>query len=228
MLSNLNNQFYHKMKAIHYITLIALVMLLSSCGKDISTDTEEDMVGHGYAFPRISYWVCMSFVDGEGNDLATPLISAGDDRNPLHANPEKYNLDILLSDGSKQDVENVEYFQIYNHFGNDGRYYLFNDFFMYSADLQNQLTYKITCPTVFGDNSVHEIVTCWIDDPAVAYKKDPGHVYDSEGHRIMQQTPQCTSATFDGKEILVKKIVFTQDMKGKEYYSYFLDIVLDR
>ena len=213
-------------KAILAFSMI--VMMLTSCGKGLSPEEEGVGTGQGFAAPVIRYWVGISFTDSDGNDLTTPLISGSGDRNPLFANPEKYNLAILLADGSKQDVENMEYFQMYNHFGNGGRYYLFNDFFMYSADLQKELTYRIKSQTIFGDDAEHEIVTYWIDDPDVAYKKDPEHVYDADDHRIMQQTPQCTSATIAGKAVTVNKAVLGQDINGKDYYTYLIDIVLDR
>ena len=213
-------------KAILAFSMV--VMMLSSCDKTITPSAEEDPIGYSAVHPVIRYWVSISFLDTEGNDLTAPLISGSGDRNPLIANPGKYDLDIYLSDSSKQDVENLEYFQMYNHFGNDGRYYLLNDFFMYSAELQQELTYKIKSPTIFGDDAEHEIVTCWVDDSAVAYKKDPEHVYDADGHRIMQQTPQCTSATIAGKAVTVNKAVLGKDINGKEYYTYLIDIVLDR
>ena len=209
--------------------LAVICLMLSSCGKELSPDVEMDVKGQDCALPVIWYWVGISFIDADGNDLTTPLIyRSGHDRNPLFANPEKYNLDILLEDGSKQDAENLEYFQMYNHFGNDGHYYLFNEFFMYSADLQKELVYEINCPTVFGDNAVHEIVTCWIDDPEVAYKIDPEHVYDADNHRILQQTPQCISATIAGRALDVNKAVIMHGINGKDYYTYLIDIVLDR
>ena len=85
--------------------------------------------------------------------------------------------------------------------------------------LQEYLTYKITCPTIFGDNSVHEIIAYWDNDSVVAY--------DADDNRTWAQYPDCIKAVFDGREILVKKYLFNKT-EYRNNYVYFIDIVLNK
>ena len=150
-------------------------------------------------------------------------------------NPAKYNLDIILPnphdswdnsiynfratngftpDVNKPSLTMKKYDERYNctsSFGaqyqeGDGNWYLINTFISPAMNgIQNYLTYKITCPTIFGDNSVHELIVMWNSDSHVSDKdRNSGDLF-----------PEATNATFEGKTVSINKLGF-------------IDIVLDR
>ncbi len=172
-------------------------------------------------------------------------------------NPDMYGLDISLSNqlhefqyiNSPKPVferKTGPYFkmakydnnyQLTSNFGQevytegDGKYYLSNEYgtpICHYADdnydriieepIQDHITYKISCPTIFGDNSVHELVAYWAEDP--------DNSYDPQDARTWYLYPKCIKASFDGKEIAVKRVVVSST-EDKDYYSYFVDVVLD-
>ena len=167
--------------------------------------------------------------------------------------PNKYTLDIILPNpheswdntiynfkatyGFRPDVNKpyftmIKYDENYNmtsFFGGDykegnGSWYLTNTFASPVINgWQNYLTYKITIPSLFGDNSVHDLIVYWGDDPL--------NVRD-ETHPIIY--PEAVEATFDGKDFAVKKKVQVEHYElgtgdiDNVRMQYFLDIVLDR
>lgn len=229
------------MKILRLASLLAMVLSLSGCSKEIVPEVE-DIIRRSNT-PVVRYWTCVSFLDSSGNDLVSRLMPKGDISNWRGGiDSGQYDLCIYLADGSKTDIVNLEYYSMYNFFGDypdfekqygkyDGRYYLYNDFmypYMVPTDFQSMLTFKVTCPTIFGDNSVHELVTYWGDDPNVTNKSEKeSMVYDSDGNPIYCQYPQCKRASFDGKKASVKKAIFFRS-QSRDYYSYFIDIVLDK
>ena len=230
------------MKQFHYYFLIAIVsLLIQGCNND-------DYVpgGHDLDF----YWLTVSFKDASGKDLVAPLADERwrmeADKNlsdwPGTINPERYKLDIILSNpheswdntiynsraraGYSPDV-NRPYFSIskYNadyegtltYTGDDidGCCYLFSNFNIPAINgVQNTLSYKITCPTIFGDSSIHEIVTYWTDN-------------SKDTNKVSSRRPECKAAKFDGNEVLVKKVL-VDATSNQKYYSYFVDIILDK
>ena len=79
---------------------------------------------------------------------------------------------------------------------------------------QKTISYKIICPTIFGDNSTHEIVTYWSYDSVVPATLSKTWTFE--------QFPTCFSATFDGKEV---PVLYFQE---NHIMNHFIDIVLDR
>lgn len=235
------------MKTIKTALIIAIVALATvGCNKSALNSDDINIadieLGYDAAHPRFSYLLCVGFLDSKGNDLTAPLAveqskEEGKDWNGP-ADPARYNLNIILSNGVQSDSENLDSFTMYNFFARvpefekqygryDGHYFLFNHYFDY-FEPESCLTYQITCPTVFGDNSVHELVTWWGDDPEVAYRgEEYAQAYDSDGNRIMDQYLQCTKALFDGREVSIKRAVFYVGPNNRAYYSHFIDIVLD-
>lgn len=194
------------------------------------------------------YWLNVNFKDIAGNDLVALLgkecwESAAD---PSYwdgrINPDLYQLDVILSnphaswnnniynsrarEGFIPDVNRPYFFMvIYNEEDEvalssfkgasetEGYCYLFSNFHIPAINgIQDSLTYKIMCPTIFGDNLIHEITAYWKEN-----------LKDSEGARY----PECINATYDGKEVQVKKLLVDSAV-NRNYYSYFIDIVLDR
>lgn len=79
-------------------------------------------------------------------------------------------------------------------------------------EMDTELTYRITCPTVFGDNEPHNLVTYW---------------EESEDRIGMSAFPKCIRAVYDGKEIQVEKIPKVwEDSSGNGIY-YLMRIVLN-
>ena len=113
----------------------------------------------------------------------------------------------------------------------DRQYYLQNTFSDGCGNgLQDHLTYRFSCPTIFGDDSVHEIIAYWAEED-VKYAIS-----------AMQQFPKCTKVMFDGEEIaFANRAYIPKDFRVKEgmidperamlpreYYAAFVDIVLDK
>lgn len=235
------------MKTIRFYLMLSIVSLsLLGCGKN-------NFLPGSDAMKMDYYWLTVSFKDASGKDLVAKL---GDERwvssrNQSswagEINPERYKLDIVLSNPheswdntiyntrAKEGVfapdVNQPYFMIAkydeNHVGTltykgedsiEGDCYLFSNFNIPAINgIQNTLTYKITCPTIFGDNATHEIVTWWKE----------GQSFPKDSDEIIFRYPECKSSTFDGKDVIVKKVL-VDSANSKEYYSYFIDIVIDK
>lgn len=162
-------------------------------------------------------------------------------------NPDKYKLDIILSnphetwdnniyntrakDGVIPDVNrpylsiakyNEDYKGTLTYKGEelDGYCYLFSNFNIPAINgIQKSLTYKITCPSIFGDNQIHEIVTYWGDDTEVADNAKKG--------KAIFRYPECKGAMYGGKDVTVTKVEVEASV-SRRYYGYFIDIVLDK
>jgi len=78
---------------------------------------------------------------------------------------------------------------------------------------QEALTYKLSCPTVFGDNNVHDIKATW---------------GEGEDKSYLEIYPSCTSVEIDGQKLTPRRGVSYLDNNGTVYISYFADIVIDR
>lgn len=222
------------MKTLHYSFLLAtIVVLISGCGKEIEPSSE------GSISPVDDYILFISFKDASGNDLVAPL---GEEKwnNPGdisywsgEINPDKYNLNIVSSSPSVPTSNpnyipaNTRPYFLMDKFDEnykykeegDGIWYLSNETHWNGrSGIQEYLTYKITCPTIFGDSSIHELVTWWDKDPLVAE-----HTKDRKTGALY---PECKKATFDGKDYSVKQVKLENG--SWTFYGYFIDIVLDR
>lgn len=94
----------------------------------------------------------------------------------------------------------------------------FIDDYIKDNPIQDSIVYKLTCPKIFGDNKVHNLVTYWEDDP----------FFRSDTPKALEQFylyPHCYKALFDGKEVLVNAV---PRQTNREYYDYYIDIVLDK
>lgn len=129
-------------------------------------------------------------------------------------------------------------YQLTDYSDEEGRYYLSNKFgypriggldiqlasgigdYIKDNPRQDYIIYKLSCPTIFGDNTVHELVTYWGDD--LCFPPD-----DPEAEEQWMLYPNCTKAIFDGKEVPVKTVV-TSSYDWRDFYDHFIDIVLDK
>ena len=236
------------MRTIRYILFFTPVFLLLF-GCDKSLLREEYPVGD--FMPSYTYLLSISFKNNSGDDLVSPL--AEEQWKPTtdysnwagEINPDRYNLKVILSNPHESwdnsiynfkahdgfiptahtpSLQIVKYYEDYPLFKEkygevDGCNWLLSNFHSPGINgLQNSLTYRITCPTIFGDNSAHEIIAYW--------EKDPGMTYDAENSLTWSQYPECTKAIFDGDEVHIMKYVFAKT-EFREYYTYFLDIVIN-
>lgn len=241
---------YYNMKRI-ILSLLLVCVTISGCKGIIQ---EEEFLPEAHSdLPHDVYRIGISFHNASGDDLIIPL---GDERwKPGNdqswwggINPKHYNLDILLpnpheswdnsiynfraSAGYLPD-ENRPSFQMikYDHnykcssfFGGqysegEGSWYLISTFQCPAINgLQDYLTYHIVCPIIFGDNLSHELVAFWDRDPFSGYPEErkSGEIF-----------PRCTNAKFDGYNVTVKQEI-TESADNRDYYTYFIDIVLDR
>ena len=251
------------MKRFKQLLLLTILSItVTACGQDsLEPETGDTIVGvTGTAY---NYCVTISFTDAAGNDLVAPL---GTDRwkNPNSSaywhgsiNPEKYALEIVLSDPSDRHRipnPNVVYdkripyfmmakydsnYQCTSHFGaeyteGEGKYYLScvwrtSVYNRYDWDnlmwvdynpVQDYITYHIACPTIFGDESVHTLVTYWDADLCSI-------TFDQKDARTWSQYPSCTKAYFDGEEVPVETVLVRHN-EIRDFYAFFIDIVLDK
>ena len=100
-------------------------------------------------------------------------------------------------------------------FGPEGTWFLdfHNSVATTTTNEQDYLTYKLSCPVVFGDNSVHEFKAYWSKGQDKSY---------------IEFYPSCTKVVFDGKEYVPATGVTYLDGNGSTYISYFVTITLDR
>ena len=92
-----------------------------------------------------------------------------------------------------------------------------------SGRLQETVKYQLTCPTIFGDNAVHEFITYWKED-------------EDLNPDAAQRFATCTKVEYDGKEITPIKgvTIIHYDLSDPyedvdvRYVHYLVDIVLDK
>lgn len=181
------------MKTLKILSLIALIMLLSSCEPPSHTEPE-----------FVYYNLYLNFRDRSGNDLVKGI--------PLSAfsgsvEDSLYTLDIIVSEpcsnwdndiynapakpGFEPDVNRPRLsLSKYN-----GYSYLRNQFSLPVNDCPQQeiLTYKIKYPYIFGDDEVHELVTYW---EIPKDKRNPS----AKCYRIEFEDNEITPTTMDNYE----------------------------
>lgn len=198
--------------------------------------------------PAWEYSIAISFKDKEGNDLVAPLAEEQWVDNPDvshwagYINPDKYHLDVIYSNlpdwfdnttythkASPGMIpgEHVKYCTAVNFGQPDSPWYVAHG----DATLINgwgeevrDLTLKLSCPTIFGDDEIHEFVTYW---------------EEGEERRGEKWVAKCTKLIFEGQDYIPKKKVIVQHydypeypyaLEGRdiEYVHYAVDIVLDK
>lgn len=183
---------------------------------------------------KYSYYLHIRFTDREGNELAAPLAADVYKTDASKAwrgeiNPEKYTLDLTLSKpeivpdnmgfaftmSKFSDQHVMETPNADGTYGPDGNWYLnFRGFVMDSGVTHHDyLKYKFSCPVIFGDNSVHEIISYW--------------AAGIQGSNI-EYFPTCTKVVIDGKEMTPERGVTINTETNTSYIGYFVDVVLDR
>ena len=245
------------MKTINIVmSLVLIALALSSCGKLAPGGKTQDTSYRYCISINFSDFLGKDLVAPLGDERWKPANDHSYWYGEI--NPDKYGLDISLSNPSleiqyistpKPEFERktgpyfkmAKYdnnYRLTSNFGQevytegDGYYYLSNEYgtpiFHYADDnydtiieepVQDHITYKISCPTIFGDNSVHELVAYWAEDP--------DNSYDPQDARTWYLYPKCIKASFDGKEVAVKRSV-VNSTEYRDYYSYFINIVLDK
>ena len=200
-------QYMNDRRYYGQVALIAIIALLSGCGKVSEPEPEQTITRD-----PIIYYLSIGFKDTSGADLVGPLdMKTG------------YKLDIVCPDINGSSVEGSSQFQKYNFYekypsykeqlGEQySGYCLFNQMMLYSNQgLQKTLTYRITSAAIFGDNSAHEIVTYW------------DYSNDSENGTMY---PVCTKVVYKGIDCTVKKLLYHYDIgaekenTGHDYYEY--------
>ena len=231
------------MKTFHFICCAAFAaLLLSGCDIDRIDNSNIDHTD--------TYWLTINFRDAIGKDLVAPLaderwmMAADKDLTswPGTINPERYHLDILLSNpheiwdnaiynfkatnGSIPDEYrphftiakyNDKYEGTLTYTGDDvegdSYCYLFSNFMIPAINgLQNTLTYQLICPTIFGDSDSHAIVSYWTQNAGTA----------DDLSVLVNGRPECYSVQFEGREIPVNKVIvhsseFSTHKPKKEY-----------
>lgn len=149
------------MKLLKTLSLITLILLITSCEPPVHTEPE-----------FVGYNLYLSFQDSSGTDLAKGI----EYNRSLGAVVDSvYTLDIIIAEpcwnwdndiynapprpGFEPDVNRQRLgLSIYK-----GYSYLTNQFGLPLDDCPKQeiLIYQMKCPYLFGDNTLHELVTYW-------------------------------------------------------------------
>ena len=213
------------------IILLLLALIQSSCNESELAKTSLHW----------EYSLAISFTDSEGKDLVKPLADEQWMSNPKlthwaeEINPDKYTLDVIYSNppdwydndiynhraypGFVPDV-NRRYFRVSQINQNmlDSPWYLtyydYTDIDMWGEEVQN-MVFKITCPSIFGDDSTHNVETCW---------------EQGEKPEIFLSDAKCTKVVFDGKQYFPEQKVYVIHFESQdvERVYYAIDIVLDK
>lgn len=175
----------------------------------------------------------MSFKDAEGNELIEPLALEYYRTNTSkpwagEINPEEYSIDVVVPEAVAADSVRAvltasKFGEDYSRmtpredgtYGPDGSWFFdFRSIIINKNDASySSLTYKFTCPEVFGDNSVHEIATTWTKN------------LEASGNSFY---PACTKVVLDGKEFApARGVTYFQDMESM-YVAYFVEVVLEK
>lgn len=208
------------MRTIRIIILFLVAMTVCSCITD---------------GPMYMYYVAISFRDRQGDDLVASLCEEKWKPDGDHSrwygeiNPETYLLDIIPSspyifeeednvirDSSRPFLQVAKFDENRRCVSNfrqqtegDGYYYLLNRVGgrVALSGFQNKVTYLLICPSIFGDDMAHEIITYWKDNNEMAESS------------FEERRPVCTLAVVDGQEIVPEH---------GEYYYQYIDVTLDR
>lgn len=180
------------------------------------------------------YFLHINFKDAEGNDLATPL---ADDMYKTaegkpwagEIDPDKFSLELFPADADIPEerittiltlskFDDQHYMQPTNPdgtYGPEGDWYLnFRCIIQGGADiLQDHLIYKFKCPTIFGDDSVHDITAYW----------NEGYLFDK-----LSCYPSCPKVVIDGVEYTVVEGRTYEAESSALYIGYFTEVVIDR
>lgn len=157
--------------------LFILILCLFSFVEFVSCEDDSDnLIGVSGPGDMYRYYISFKFVDKDGNSLGKSV-------NLEHA--KGFDLTVVPEDGYDLDIILGKQHPNYNNLtysrpqwfipdfrkptlGRNKSFYpegdvLTSNFFLYSdvSYPQEKMTYKLTCPIIFGDNNVHEITTYW-------------------------------------------------------------------
>jgi hypothetical protein len=178
------------MKTLKILSLFALVIMnFTSC---------DLLFGH-HEPETVTYNLYLSFQDASGHDLVKgirlwewmPPGASMEDAPWDSIKLDSYVLDITFSEPCKDGDNRMYNPQLSMELLDDGYYYLtsYSGFWIKDCPEQRILTYKLTCPYIFGDEAVHEFVAYW-DIP----KAKVANEYLAKCYRI----------EFEGNEIIPK------------------------
>ena len=223
-----------KMKTMNALVLLCVLCVsIVACNSKMETEPEFTAKDNLFDKGGYDYSISVSFIDKEGNDLVAPLAAERYIKNSRgnnwegEINPDKYSLEITLSKPtadfkryhSPQPIRDGSgsYFWISDY--QQDTYYLSNVFnyfrYQYADDnydsvvenpMQEYVKYRIFCPTIFNDNTIHELVVYW----------------DNDNVQGLWAEMKCIKALFEGKECEV----VIQEFDG--IFDNIIKIVLDR
>lgn len=203
--------------------LIVALCFLFSCDETVLVP-EDDQFRSNANDPCDAYELNIFIKDKSGNDQVYLLKDDWSDTHYGMVNPDLYSLDLKKTSPNvwlhrtfyKWGTVSEDYypaFVIRKLSPEDEYFSLYDINTLWSADgWQDSLTYRITCPTIFGDSLSHDIVAYFGKDP-YAYR------------RTILTWPECTKVLFDGKEMPVKSVLYDE---ANELATNIVEIVLDR
>ncbi len=169
------------LKAIVYLAVAAFV--LSSCDLKLNNDVEPDSDVYNFAF---------CFRDAEGNDLAEGIELAKDDDGNITENVKSdlYQLGVFYTSPNNFPAL-AKPKLVYKEADRFGA--CLTSFFYQPREGNEvkELTYKLQCPHIFGNNDVHNITTHWeLTD------NNADHYYYAK----------CTRIVFEDKEVTLQNL----------------------
>lgn len=204
------------------LTMMTLFMSMISCIEPTSgyrSERERRGVYH--------YWINVNFSDKDGKDLIEPLAEeryvGNEPVNPwlIEINPDKYKLEICLSD-SHVPVQNENAVFHIEYDDRSKRNYLQHDIGYFKWDYvdgnrdnlasnprQKYITYKMIFPELFGNNEEHELVVYWDYD-----------------RTIMEYEPiPCSEVYFDGEKCNSNQMKYEEGIIASS--ENYIDIIID-
>lgn len=193
------------MKALKVFGLLALAMInLTSCDSLFGTLPPES----------VGYGIALSFQDASGKDLVKGIQldewtpgSSMEDAQWGTVKSDLYSLNIGLSKACSDSEKGIGFELDNRHTLGMYRYdynYLRNDYTLDVDDCPDEkvLTYKLKCPYIFGDETIHEIVTYW-NIP----KEKNANRHVAECYLIKFDGNEITPTTKDDKLVYAATIV---------------------
>lgn len=221
---------------IKWALLISLVILCSHCS---SHDAVMEAPG-----PSKLCLLRVSFLDASGNDLLEGLVQDWDNEDIFRMiNPDLYSYEIIYPDlhndpwyqhqrfvremGSKVILDEMPP-PVVGLYKSESRYFLYFEalsvirYMDERYPIAEMLTFKLSCPSIFGDDKVHEIVSYWSQDPT--YHPEYIELMTKDDPDYFKNRPEltfCHRVVFDGKE-------YTQINVNDFYYNDLTITLEDR
>jgi hypothetical protein len=172
------------MRPIKIFSLLMLTFVISTCSNEERKDFKK-----GGIYPNIEHFLLLSFQDTSGNNLVEGIGVVNSECSPdstwCNVQPDLYSLEVIYPE-SAFDIFKYHLENNYFYPSSGCKLSCLNDIFptltvfntrnsknilegdnlaiyvlSFRPDNVEMLTYMLSCPYIFGDDKVHEIVSYW-------------------------------------------------------------------